>query len=125
MVQRIFTGAFFLKEKLAPLYERDRSEIIVESDNYYLSLSTFDNRCIMIQSAFRLCASVVLEEEYFEKIELFFMGLVKLGNGSSLSALDQVTRVKEIRRERAQENPDLIDEEVIEFEEGKASIPFA
>lgn len=125
MVQRIFTGAFFMKEKLSPLYDRDKPDVIVESDNFYVSLSTFDNRCIMIQSAFRLCASVVVEEEYFEKIELFFMGLVKLGNGSSLNALDQVTRIKEIRRERRKENPDLIDEEVIEFEEGKASIPFA
>lgn len=125
MVQRIFMGAFFLKEKLSPSYEREKADVVVESDNYYVTLSTFDNRCIMVQSAFRLCASVVVEEEYFEKIELFFMGLVKLGNGSSLNALDQVTRIKEIRRERRQEDPELIDEEVIEFEEGKASIPFA
>lgn len=125
MVQRVFTGAFFIKKKLTPLYEKDKPHIIVESDNYYVALPTFDNRCFMIQLAFRLCASIIVEEDYFERIELFFMGLVKLGNGSSLYALDQVTRIKAIRQERLREDPDFVDEEVIEFEEGKVSIPFA
>lgn len=32
----------------------------------------------------------------FEKIEIFFLGLVKLGNGSSLSALDTLYRYRDI-----------------------------
>lgn len=123
-LNRLFSGFFFIKEKSSTHYHTEKDNIIVESNNYYLCNSTFDNRCVMIQSIFRTLSTIVVKEEEFEQIELFFMGLVKLGNGSSLSSLDMVARFKEQRRQKQSENPDMLDDEIYDYET-LYDIPFA
>lgn len=126
MIKKLFGYFFFIKKKLSANYAEEKDKIIVESDNYYLSHPTFDNRCIMIQSIFRTLSTLVVSDDEFEKIELFFMGLVKLGNGSSLSTLDMVARFKESRRRKKAEtdNDGQNDDEIYDYED-LCDIPFA
>ena len=54
----------------------------------------------------------------FEKLELYFQGLIKLGNGSSLLALDNVKRFKQnfIDGKDVEDDVDLaFDSEIIPF----------
>ena len=54
----------------------------------------------------------------FEKLELYFQGLIKLGNGSSLLALDNVKRFKQnfIDGKDVDDDVDLaFDSEIIPF----------
>lgn len=53
----------------------------------------------MIQSAFRVVTGLVVEEESFEKLELFFTGLIKLGNGLAMEALQRVADRRQMVRE--------------------------
>lgn len=74
----------------------------------------------MIQSPLKLCSRLVDDELDFEKIEIFFLGLIKLGNGSALTSLDLLYKFRERARARAKGGNDLIekeisDEEVITF----------
>lgn len=123
-LNRLFSGFFFIKKKSSANYHAEKDRIIVESDNYYLCSTTFDNRCVMIQSIFRTLSTIVIREEEFEQIELFFMGLVKLGNGSSLSSLDMVARFKEQRKQKQSENAGDLDIEIYDYET-LYDIPFA
>lgn len=125
LVSKVFAGCFFIKSKSLPRYLKEKDTIVVESDNFYLSLTTFDMRCVMVQSIFRLLAGLVVEDEYFERIELFFMGLVKLGNGSSLNSLDIVARFKELRKAKKEQFPEEVDTDVYEYTERSLDIPFA
>lgn len=118
IVRKVFTGSFFIKEK--PVEDAD--DVIVESRRYYLSKKTFDMRCIMIQSVFRALLGIVCEERDFERVELFYQGLVKLGNGSSLSALDMLAKCH--KRRQLMREKGLEDEEVFDLYEGLV-IPFA
>lgn len=94
LVLKIINSFIFLKSKNSPSYEVDKSKVLIETANFYLSTESFDNRAIMIQSPFRLCSKLVDDNLDFEKLELFFLGLVKLGNGSALSALDLLYKYK-------------------------------
>lgn len=125
LIQKMLCGSFFIKSKSLSRYEPEKDKVIVESDHYYLSLNTFDIRCIMIQSIFRLLSGLVVDDEDFEKIELYFMGLVKLGNGSSLNSLDILARFKENRRTRRKDRPDEVDDEIYDYYERTIDIPFA
>lgn len=125
IIHMMFVGCFFIKSKSLPRYLKEKDTVVVESDNFYLSLTTFDMRCVMVQSIFRLLAGLVVEDEYFERIELFFMGLVKLGNGSSLNSLDIVARFKENRKSKREEFPGEVDDEIYEYYERSIDIPFA
>lgn len=125
LVRKVFDGAFFIKSKSSSRYELDKDKIVVESDHFYLSQPSFDNRCIMVQSAFRLCSGVVIEDEDFEKIELFFMGLMKLGNGSSLNALDAVVKFRECRKAKKEEIGDATDDEIYGDDARMVDLPFA
>lgn len=116
---KMLDGAVFIKKK--PVPPDQVSAVVCESDHYYLSRPTFDNRCIMIQSIFRLVMGVVADEDGFERVELFFMGLVKLGNGSSLGSLDVVARFREQRRARRDKG---VDDEVFEYSDKRDDIPF-
>lgn len=86
---RILGTSFFIRRKP----KGSREQVVAESEHFFLPQNIFDNRCIMVQSAFRLCASVVDASDEFEMIHLFFTGLVRLGNGSSLHALKQVEEI--------------------------------
>ncbi|KAK6455773.1 uncharacterized protein RJT20DRAFT_145858 [Scheffersomyces xylosifermentans] len=88
IVARILNAAFFIKSKDSEDYAKDADDILTETEHFYLSKKVFDNRVIMIQSPFKICSKLVEDDRDFEKIEIFFQGLVKLGNGSSLSSLD-------------------------------------
>ncbi|KAI5953191.1 hypothetical protein KGF54_002562 [Candida jiufengensis] len=69
-------------------------DIFVKSENFYISKNLFDLRVIMVQSVFRQCSKIQLSDEEFEKLELLFRGMIKLGNGSSLIALDQIRKLR-------------------------------
>lgn len=125
LLHTIFKGFFFIKLKTLPQYATDESLIFLQSDNYYLTKSTFGYHCIMFQSIFRVMSGAVVEEQDFEKIDLFFMGLAKLGNGSALSFLDTVTRFKELRRANRENNPGIVDDKVYDLYTFPSDIPFA
>lgn len=95
LVGRILGYLYFVKPKTGPV---DRTEVLAETDHFYLSRTEFDLRSIMLQSPFRFCMDLVADALSFEKIELYFTGLVRLGNGSLLAALDIVNRLRERAR---------------------------
>lgn len=125
LIHKMFLGSFFIKSKSLSRYESEKDKIVVESDHFYLSLNSFDIRCIMVQSVFRLLSGLVVEDKDFEKIELYFMGLVKLGNGSSLTSLDILARFKENRKATREEKPNEVDDKIYDYYERTIDIPFA
>lgn len=94
LVLKILESIIFLKSKSSPNYETEKPKILIETANFYITTDNFDNRAIMIQSPFRLCSKYVDNDLDFEKLEIFFLGLIKLGNGSSLSALDSLYKYR-------------------------------
>lgn len=133
LVRDIVESAFFIKSKdeYKDMYNelKQQGKILTESTNFFLPTTLFDIRCIMTQSPFRICAGLVERDIDFEKIELFFLGLVKLGNGSSLAALDKVAHFKEKakhRKERGLEDSSEEGEEAVKDIIGDMdAIPFA
>lgn len=127
VVRKILDGCFFIKNKLLPQFaiEKKKGSIVVETDRLYLSRLTFDLRCIMVQSIFRHISGLVVDDLDFEMIELFFMGMVKLGNGSSLKSLDIVAKFKEERRLRRKTLGDAVDELAFDYYDKLNDIPFA
>ncbi|KAK7687384.1 hypothetical protein QCA50_009249 [Cerrena zonata] len=133
LVRDIVESAFFIKSKdeYKDMYNelKQQGKILTESTNFFLPTTLFDIRCIMTQSPFRICAGLVERDIDFEKIELFFLGLVKLGNGSSLAALDKVAHFKEKakqRKERGLEDSSEEGEEAVKDIVGDMdAIPFA
>lgn len=96
LVRKILDYTFFIQSKDSENYEKDKQNILAETANYYITKETFDNRTIMVQSSFRMALRLAREQLDFEKLEIFFSGLVNLGNGSSLSALDALYRLRDI-----------------------------
>ncbi|KAK6464287.1 hypothetical protein DFJ63DRAFT_317639 [Scheffersomyces coipomensis] len=92
----ILDSAFFIKSKLNDKddYEMDKSIIVAETESYYLSKQTFDIRAIMVLVPFRICCRFAKSDDDFEKLEVYFIGLKKLGNGSAQSALDLLYKYK-------------------------------
>lgn len=125
LLKTIFQGCFFIKSKNLPNYKPDSPDIILQSENFYLSLVTFGHHCIMLQSILRVISGAVVDDLDFEKIELFFMGLVKLGNGSALAFLDNVIKFKRMRHAKREKDPDYVDDEVYDTFSFLGDIPFA
>ena len=125
LIRKFFDGAFFIKSKKSAQYEQERHHVVTDSSNYYLSTNLFDIRCVMVQSMFRLVSGIVVEEDHFEKIELYFMGVLKLGNGSLLKSLDMVARIRLLRAENAVELGDAPDERIYDFYDSMNDIPFS
>ncbi|ODV76772.1 uncharacterized protein CANTADRAFT_57504 [Suhomyces tanzawaensis NRRL Y-17324] len=121
LVTRVLFSSFLIKSKDHPDYQVHKHDILVETEHFYLMKSVFDCRASMIQSAFRVCCKIVDDEKSFEMIELYYLGLVKLGNGSSLGALDLLYKNREKARKRAAGEV-VEDEEDNDFQE---TIPFA
>lgn len=126
VIKKIMASLIFLKLKSSEEYIQDLNlgNVLVETENYYLSSESFDNRVIMIQSPYRLTSKFVDSEQDFEKLELFFLGLVKQGNGSSLSALDILSKYRRrwrssIDRLKNADSPQVEDDVELEI------IPFA
>ncbi|CAX42598.1 lysine biosynthesis regulatory protein, putative [Candida dubliniensis CD36] len=119
---KVLTSMFFLKDKQQNIVETTKfnnvSKIFLESDHYYLHCDLFDTRAIMAQSSFRECIKIANSLLDFEKLELYFQGLIKLGNGSSLLALDNVKKFKQnfINGKSGEDDVDLaFDSEIIPF----------
>lgn len=125
LLKTIFQGCFFIKSKSLSSYKPDSTDIILQSEHYYLSLVTFGHHCIMLQSILRVISGAVVDDLDFEKIELFFMGLVKLGNGSALAFLDNVVKFKRMRHARREKDSDSVDDEVYDTFSFLGDIPFA
>ncbi|CAH2352753.1 hypothetical protein CLIB1423_08S00320 [[Candida] railenensis] len=125
LVKRLFGYMFFVKEKEENV--KIEQSIVAESEHFYLPSDVFDLRCAMIQASFRLCVNFAKTDLEFEKLQLFFIGLVKLGNGSALTALEMVNRSRE-RRRRRQENgteEGISDEESLPGDFGREVIAFS
>lgn len=125
LVQRLFGYMFFIKEKEENV--KIEQSIVAESEHFYLPSDVFDLRCAMIQALFRLCVNFAKTDLEFEKLQLFFIGLVKLGNGSALTALEMVNKLRE-RRRRRQENGSeegISDEENLPGDYGREVIAFS
>lgn len=98
IVDKIMSLMFFVKSKKDPFYRP--LVAVAESDNYYLPQCLFDLRTIMIQVPFRMCIDLTDKEDDFEKLELFFRGLIKLGSGNCVVAVSRVKQNRERARKR-------------------------
>lgn len=98
LVQQTIGLMFFLKPKTDPCYTGTAS--FLESENYWLSKSLFDFRAIMIQLPFRLALDLTDKDDDFEKLDLYFRGLVKFGGGSCMEAVGRAKKNREIARQR-------------------------
>lgn len=98
IVKEVLGLMFFLKSKNEPYYTPEIA--VAESQNYYLSKNLFDYRAIMIQLPFRMSLDLADDEDDFERLELFFRGLVKLGSGSSIPAVQKAEMNRDLARER-------------------------
>lgn len=136
MVRQILNATFFIKHKSANSYLRDkeRNNILLETETFYLPATLFDMRCIMVQSPLRIAGVCSFDDEQLERVEIFFMGCVKLGNGSSMTALHAISRHRE--RLKATKSPlthsevtvsTYLDDDLTEYMDvdGEETIPFA
>lgn len=99
-VKEVLELMFFLKPKCITF----RPELAVaESPNYYLCKSLFDYRAIMVQLPFRMCLDLTDNEDEFEKLELFFRGLVKFGSGNCTMAVARAKKNRAAARKRKAE----------------------
>lgn len=114
LVRFVLLSCFLIRTKEGPV------ELpLAELPHFYLD-SLFDMRSIMYQSAFRLCAGCIVSDVDFEKVQLYFTGLMKLGNGLAHSALSGIEKIKEERKKRTPEE----NEEVLFLDNMSGDIPF-
>lgn len=108
IVHKIMSLLFFVKSKKDTFY---RPEVaFCESENYYLPKGLFDLRTVMIQLPFRMCIALTDKEDDFEKLELFFHGLVKLGSGNSEVAVSRIKKARERARKKSMGNAAVYNE---------------
>lgn len=109
LIDELILTMFFVKLK------KDRSysshEILEETDNYYLPKCLFDYRAIMIQLPFRLIIDLTDKESDFEKLELFFKGLLHLGCGSCSLAIERI-REKRMKSKIQKSTSDLLESDL-------------
>lgn len=122
---KIINSMFFIKK----LDSSTTPEVIfIKLENFYLHKDLFDERAMMIQSCFRDCSKLATDVLEFEKLELYFLGLSKLGNGSSLLGLETVKKLKAKFIEKGMKCYDEInncdDDDDDDFDENGAIIPF-
>lgn len=99
LIKKVLQTLFFVKLKDDPSYMRD--EILEETDKFYLPKCLFDYRAIMIQLPFRLLIDLTDDETDFEKLELYFKGLLRFGCGSSSLAINRIQEKREISKTRS------------------------
>lgn len=95
LVNKILNCLFFILPKTPANLANREDKLMAETENYFISSDLFDHRTFMIQSPYRLVTPLVDDEDTFEKLELFFTGLVKLGNGSATGGLDGLNKRRE------------------------------
>lgn len=94
-VKKVIGLMYFLKLKTSPNYKPEN--VLLESEHYYLSKKLFDFKAMMNQLTYRVCAELTDDLDDFERLELYFNGLLRLSNGSATFALDRLN----VARERA------------------------
>ncbi|WPK27228.1 hypothetical protein PUMCH_004605 [Australozyma saopauloensis] len=99
LIREVMSLLFFVKPKSDPCYMRH--EILEETENFYLPKSLFDYRGIMVQMPLRLIIDLTDDETDFEKLDLFFKGLLRLGCGSSSSAVLRIEEKRAAAKARA------------------------
>ncbi|KAA8906974.1 hypothetical protein DIURU_000658 [Diutina rugosa] len=97
IIRKLIRSLRFIKSRSKDNYAKYSKEqdILAETAHYFLPSSLFDIRTFMIQSPYLVVTRLVTSEDDFERLELFFSGLVKRGNGSALGALDLVYHYRE------------------------------
>lgn len=96
LVERLMGHFLLIKPKTSPDYEQEKSDIVAESENFYFPGHFLDNRLIMVHAAFRMILKLIDRKPDFEKLEVYFKTLIKLGNGSATKSL----RILEKYRDR-------------------------
>lgn len=94
IVSKIISLMFFVKSKKEQFYSPQGA--VAESENYYLPKCLFDFRTIMIQLPIRMCIDLTDSEDDFEKLDLFFRGLLKLGSGNCSVAVHKIKKNREL-----------------------------
>lgn len=61
----------------------------------------------MVQLPFRITVDLTDDEDDFEKLDLFFRGLVKFGGGSGIEAVARARKNKEAARQRKVNGNDI------------------
>lgn len=102
LLRSIMGLMFFLKPRLDDTYRLAR--VLAESEHYFLPACLFDHRAIMVQLAFRLCIELTDSEADFEKLELYFRGLVRLGCGNGTMVIARIDELREKAKERRAKN---------------------
>lgn len=97
IIRKLINSLRFIKLRLGDDYNKYSSQhdILAETAHYFLPSLLFDIRTFMIQLPYLVATRLVTSEDDFERLELFFLGLVKRGNGSALGALDLVYHCRE------------------------------
>ncbi|EGV63147.1 hypothetical protein CANTEDRAFT_122982 [Yamadazyma tenuis ATCC 10573] len=122
LLMKLANHLFYVLPKNSPDYDARKDIILCETDNYFLSTDMFDSRVFMTQSAFRLITGLLDDDDHLEKIELIFKGMVELGNGSAVEALNNViSRRTWLRSHPAGGNHDPTEVELAQSE----VVPFA
>lgn len=114
LIVDVIKTMFFVKSKTDPSYVRH--QILVESENYYLPKCLFDYRAIMVQLPLRLIIDLTDDETIFEKLELFFKGLLRLGCGSCSIAISRIQEKREFAQKRSKSTEVLNAREDMEYE---------
>lgn len=99
LIKQVLETLFFVKLKDDPSYMHD--EILEETDRFYLPKYLFDFRAIMIQLPFRLLIDLTDDETDFEKLELYFKGLLRFGCGSCSLAINRIQEKRAIAKNRS------------------------
>lgn len=105
LILEVMQTMFYIKPKSDPSYLRQ--QVLEESQNYYLPKCLFDYRAIMVQLPFRLLIDLTDDETDFEKLELFFKGLLRLGCGSCSIAISRIQEKRTSAQQRS-ESSDVV-----------------
>lgn len=97
-INKCMETMYFLKPKSDPNYKPEN--VLKESQNYYLVKHLFNFKIVMTQLTFRMCSDLTDNLDDFEKLELYFQGMLELCTGSALHALDRLRKNREASIER-------------------------
>lgn len=100
IVREVIDGMFFVRPKSSPMFTTELA--LAESKHFYLPKCLFDLRAIMIQLPYRMCIDLVDLDADFEKLELFFTGLLRLGSGNCVLAISRIqSKWKDAREQQS------------------------
>lgn len=85
IIARVMEMLVFVRPKSDLNYRPEN--VVAESENYYLLKALFDYKAVMIQLVYRVVLHFTDDLDIFERLELFFEGLVKLCVGSAYVAV--------------------------------------